>query len=119
MAETLELNRALATLQIETNAIFFNRTSPAAFEAGDIERLVRRWARTGELKHRDTLADIARAELQRRVRGRRALAILQRQVGCEVIEIGECSGQVGAALTDRLVAEIERGGTAGGVEVGS
>jgi anion-transporting ArsA/GET3 family ATPase len=119
MAETLELNRALATLQIETKAIFFNRTSPAAFEAGDIARLVRRGACTGELKHRDRLADIARAELQRRVRGRRALAILQRQVRCEVIEIGECSGQVGAALTDRLVAEIERGGTAGGVEVGS
>jgi anion-transporting ArsA/GET3 family ATPase len=117
MTETLELNRALASLEIETKAIFFNRTSTAAFEAGDIARLVRRMARANELKHLDTLAAIARAELQRRMRERRALAILRRRIGCKVIEIEECRGHSGAALIDRLAAQIEREGLAGGLEV--
>jgi anion-transporting ArsA/GET3 family ATPase len=113
MTETLELNRALASLEIETKAVFFNRTSAGAFEAGDIARLVRRGARAKELQHLDTLAAIARAELHRRTRERRALAILRRQLECEVIEIEECRGHSGAALTDRLAAEIEREGAAG------
>jgi anion-transporting ArsA/GET3 family ATPase len=116
MMETLEVNRALASLEIETKAIFFNRTSTAAFEAGDIARLVRRGARAKELQHLDTLAAIARAELQRRTRERRALAILRRQLECEVIEIEESRGQSGAALTDRLAAAMEREGAAGGSE---
>jgi hypothetical protein len=115
MTETLEVNRTLATLGIATGTIFFNRTSGAAFEAADIARLVRRGARAGELKHLDTLAAIARAELQRRMRERRALALLRRQLECEVIEIEEWRGQSGAALIDRLTAEIEREGTAEGV----
>lgn len=108
MAETLELNRTLATLEIETAAIFFNRTSPAVFEAADIARIMRRGARAPELKHLDTLADIARAELQRRARERRALAILRRQVGCEVIEVEDRRGLSGAALTNRLAEQLDR-----------
>lgn len=117
MTETLEVNRTLATLEIATAAVFFNRTSAAAFEAVDVARLVRRGARIGELKHLDTLAAIGRAELQRRTRERRALGILRRQIECEVIEIEECRGESGAALTDRIAAEIEREGAAGGVAV--
>lgn len=117
MTETLEVNRTLATLEIATAAVFFNRTSAAAFEAVDLARLVRRGARIGELKHLDTLAAIGRAELQRRTRERRALGILRRQIECEVIEIEECRGESGAALTDRIAAEIEREGAAGGVAV--
>lgn len=117
MTETLEVNRTLATLEIATAGVFFNRSSPASFEAGDIARLVRRGARANELKHLDMLAGIARAESQRRTRERRALAILRRQLGCEVIEIEECRGQSGAALTDRIAAEIEREGSAGGLAV--
>ncbi len=117
MTETLEVNRTLATLEIATAGVFFNRTSAAAFEAVDVARLVRRGARIGELKHLDTLAAIGRAELQRRTRERRALGILRRQMECEVIEIEECRGESGAALTDRLAAEIEREGAAGGVGV--
>ena len=117
LTETLEVNRTLATLGIATAAVFFNRTSAAAFEAGDIARLVRRGARTKELQQLDKLAAIARAELQRRTRERRALAILRRQLECEVIEIAEGRGQSGAALTDRLAAAMEREGAAGGVEV--
>jgi anion-transporting ArsA/GET3 family ATPase len=116
MTETLEVNRTLATLGIATATVFFNRTSAAAFEAADIARLTRRGARTGELRHLDTLAAIARAELQRRTRERRALALLRRQLECEVIGIEEWRRQSGAVLVDRLAAEIEREGTAEGVE---
>jgi anion-transporting ArsA/GET3 family ATPase len=112
MAETLELKRTLATLQLEPAAIFFNRISPAAFAAGDIARMVRRGASAPALKHLDVLAGIARAELKRRSRERRALAILRRQAGCGVIEIEERKGISGAALTNRLLEQIERQGAA-------
>jgi anion-transporting ArsA/GET3 family ATPase len=116
LAETLELNRSLATLEVETAAIFFNRTSPAAFEAGDIARLMRRAARTRGLQHLGTLGDIARAQLQRRTRERRALAILRRQVGCEVTEIEDHRRLSGLALTARLAEDIAQHEPAAGVE---
>jgi arsenite/tail-anchored protein-transporting ATPase len=108
MTETLELNRTLADLAIETAAIYFNRTSPATFESGDIARMMRQGARIPELRHLDTLAEIARAELQRRTRERRALAILRRQVECEVIEIEDRRGLSGVALTRGLADQVDR-----------
>jgi len=114
MTETLEVNRTLATLGLATAAVFFNRTSAAAFEAVDIARLVRRGARAKELQQVDTLAAIARAELQRRTRERRAFVLLRRQLECAVIEIAEWRGSSGAALIDRLAAEIARGGAGKG-----
>jgi Anion-transporting ATPase len=108
MTETLELRRTLATLPIATAAIFFNRVSPAAFAAGDIARMVRRGATVPALKHLDLLAEIARAELKRRARERRALAILRRQAECGVIEIEEHKGLSGTALANRLVEQLER-----------
>jgi anion-transporting ArsA/GET3 family ATPase len=107
MAETLELNRTLAALEIDTPATFFNRTSPAAFEAADIARMIRRGSRTSGLQHLEALADIARAELQRRTRERRALAILRRQLGGEVIEIEDCRRLSGVALTVRLAEQMQ------------
>lgn len=110
VTETLEVNRTLATLGIVTAAVFFNRTSAVTFEAMDIARLAKRTARIAELKHLDTLAPIARAELQRRTRERRALAMLRRQLESPLIEIEEWRGQSGAALVDRLATEIEQKG---------
>jgi hypothetical protein len=46
--------------------------------------------------------------LQRRTRERRALAILRRQLGSEVIEIEDCRRLSGVALTTRLAEQIER-----------
>jgi hypothetical protein len=60
------------------------------------------------LRHLDTLAEIARAELQRRTRERRALAILRRQVECEVIEIEDRRGLSGVALTRGLADQVDR-----------
>jgi len=110
IAETLELEHTLASLKLETTAIFFNRVSPAAFTTGDIARMMRRGASVSGVKHLDVLADIARAELQRRARERRALALLRRQSQCEVLEIEERKGVSGAALASRLVEQLERNG---------
>ena len=112
MAETLELKRTLATLQLEPAAIFFNRVSPATFAAADIARMLRRGASVPALNHLDVLAGIARAELKRRTRERRALAILRRQTKCAVIEIEEHKGLSGIALANRLVAHLDRPSTA-------
>lgn len=112
LAETLELERTLAGLEIATAAIYFNRTSPAAFEGVDIARMLRRGALAPQLQHLETLAEIARAELQRRTRERRALAILRRQADCAVIEIEDCRGRAGTALIDRLREQIEVDGSA-------
>jgi anion-transporting ArsA/GET3 family ATPase len=114
MAETLELQRTLAALQLETAAIFFNRVSPAAFAAGDIDRMERRGANVPALKHLDVLAAIARAQLKRRSRERRALAILRRPAEPGVIEIEERTGFSGAALTNRLVEQLQCQGAAAG-----
>jgi anion-transporting ArsA/GET3 family ATPase len=114
IAETLELKRALAALELETATIFFNRVSPAAFVAGDIGRMERRGAGGIALKHLDALAEIARAELRQRSRERRALAILRRQAACNLIQIEERKGLSGVMLTDRLVEQLERQGAAAG-----
>jgi anion-transporting ArsA/GET3 family ATPase len=113
-AETLEMRRTLAALQLETAAIFFNRVSPAAFAASDIAQMVRRGASVPALKHLETLAELAWAELKRRSRERRALALLRRQAGCGVSELEERRGFSGAALTNRLVEQLERQGAAAG-----
>jgi anion-transporting ArsA/GET3 family ATPase len=110
VAETLELKQTLASLKLETSAIIFNRVSPAAFTTGDIARMVRRGASVPGLEHLEALAEIARGELQRRARERRALAILRRQSQCEVIEIEERAGVSGAMLANRLVEQLEGDG---------
>ncbi len=110
IAETLELEHTLASLKLDTAAIFFNRVSPAAFTTGDIARMVRCGAGAPALKHLEVLAEVARAELQRRSRERRALAILRRQSQCEVLEIEERKGVTGTALASRLIEQLERDG---------
>jgi anion-transporting ArsA/GET3 family ATPase len=104
ITETLELRRTLAASSIATAAIFFNRVSPATFAAGDIARMQKRGAALPGLKHLDTLVEIARADLKRRTRERRALALMRRQVQCDVIEVAEHPGFAGRRLAD-LIAE--------------
>ncbi|HVC45308.1 MAG TPA: ArsA-related P-loop ATPase [Candidatus Binataceae bacterium] len=106
IAETLEINRTLAALGLKLAAVFFNRMSAAAFDAADIARMVRRAARDPDADGVAELAAIARAELQRRMRDRRALAMLRRSVKCRVIELVECRGLAGRALTAQLAAQF-------------
>lgn len=107
LAETLELKQTLKSLALETAAIFFNRISAAAFTTGDIGRMMRRGANAPAVAELEVLGEIARAELQRRSRERRALALLRRQAQCEVLEIEEREGVCGTALTDRLIEQFE------------
>ncbi|MBF6559050.1 MAG: AAA family ATPase [Candidatus Binataceae bacterium] len=106
IAETLEIHRTLAALGLKLAAVFFNRMSAAAFDAADIARMVRRAARDPDADGVAELAALARAELQRRTRERRALAMLRRSVECPVIELVECRGLAGRALTAELAAQF-------------
>jgi anion-transporting ArsA/GET3 family ATPase len=116
--ETLELKRALAALQLETAAIFFNRISQASYAAGDIARMERLGAAVPGLKYLEALAGIARAELRRRSRQRHAIAILRRQAECPVIVIEERKGLSGTALTNRLTDQIKAQDTTQSAQTG-
>jgi anion-transporting ArsA/GET3 family ATPase len=106
IAETLEIYRTLEALAIATAAVVFNGLAPAAFESADIARMVRRGMREPALKHVDQLAEIARGQLRRRNRERRALGILLRQINTPVIELEERSGLSASALNAALASQM-------------
>lgn len=108
MAETLEIHRALEEIKIATAAVFFNRAAPAAFGLADIARFARRGARYPALAHIDDLTAIARAELKRVNRERRALEILRRQIGAPIIEMEERPGLSGSRLVNGLAADLAK-----------
>jgi anion-transporting ArsA/GET3 family ATPase len=106
MTETLELHRQLAKLQLETAAVFFNGVSRATFENVDIARMARRGARQPLLEQVGHLAEIARSELKRRNRERRALEILWRQIGAPMVVLHDCPGLSDIALLGDLSAQL-------------
>jgi anion-transporting ArsA/GET3 family ATPase len=112
IAETLELHRELGKLGLVTAAVVFNRMSPASFDSVDIARLVRRGVRDTNLRHAGDLAEIARGELKRRARERRAIGILQRQIGSPLIKLQERRGLedrrgfAGRMLVEALIAQL-------------
>jgi len=109
LTETLEIHRRLAAWQIATAAIVFNRVSAAAFTTADIARLSECRARHPELKHLDDLAAIARAELQRRTRERRALSILRRRIDAPIVQLEEAhSENLSESLAARMADSLDR-----------
>jgi hypothetical protein len=106
IAETLELHRELGKLGLVTAAVVFNRTSPASFDSVDLARLVRRGVRDANLSHLGDLAEIARGELKRRARERRAIGILQHQIGSPLIKLQERRGVAGRTLVEALIAQL-------------
>jgi anion-transporting ArsA/GET3 family ATPase len=106
MTETLELHRQLAKLQLETTAVFFNGVSKATFENVDITRMIRRGSRQPALKQVGHLAEIARSELKRRNRERRALEILRRQIGAPMMVLHDSPGLSGSGLLADLGAQL-------------
>jgi anion-transporting ArsA/GET3 family ATPase len=107
ISETLEIHHALENLQLGTAAVFVNRTSAAAFEPRDITRMIASASRNARLKHVEELAEIARTDLQRRNRERRALGIIERQVAAPVARLSEhrdcCGHRLGVALAAELI----------------
>jgi anion-transporting ArsA/GET3 family ATPase len=106
ITETLELHRELGKLGLMTAAAVFNRMSPASFDSVDIARLLRRGARDANLRHVDDLAEIARGELKRRARERKAIGILQRQIGSPLIKLQERRGLEDRTLVEALIAQL-------------
>jgi anion-transporting ArsA/GET3 family ATPase len=107
VSETLEIHHALEQLQLATAAVIFNRASAGEFEATDITRLMRHGARNDQLKHLVELAEIARAELRRRTRERRAIGILQRQIKAPIALLQERRGLAGRPLAAALAAQMQ------------
>ncbi|MGH7838022.1 MAG: ArsA family ATPase, partial [Candidatus Binataceae bacterium] len=108
LTETLEIHRQLAAWQITTGAIVFNRMTAAAFTGVDIARMMERGSRERTLKHLEDLAAIARAELQRRTRQRRALGILKRQIGAPIVQLEEACLLGPETLTEHLANRLDR-----------
>ena len=111
LTETLEIDRRLAALQIATAAVVFNRMANAAFEEADVASMLRQPGRSGAAgQFADLvagLAAIARAELQRRKRDRRAIGLLRRAIAAPIVELAEYSAASGIALATRLAAQLD------------
>jgi len=105
VAETLECHRSLKALGLNLAMAFFNRISAATFASGDIARMA---AAAGAGHQFDDLVYIARAELKRRTRERRAQGVLGRTLACPVITISECGGLADANLFAALAAQLVR-----------
>ena len=106
MTETLEIHRALEAMELATAAVVCNRIAPAAFEAADVARMLRRCMREPSFKQPGLLAEIARGELKRSDHERRSLDILQRQIQAPVITLEERHGFSGSALAAELSKEL-------------
>jgi anion-transporting ArsA/GET3 family ATPase len=106
LTETIESCRALRELELDAAAIFFNRISPAAFDNADITRTLERYGDALSIADREDLTALARAELGRRTRERRALTLLRRGLACPIIPVKEDSGVAGASLFDALAEQL-------------
>jgi anion-transporting ArsA/GET3 family ATPase len=106
LKETVECYRSLRELGLAALAVIFNRVSRATFDAPDIGRMTRRYGDViaGGL---EDLAQIARAELKRRARERRALALLRRGITCPVITLTEEGEAAAKALVEALAVQMD------------
>lgn len=105
LTETIESCRSLRELELDVAAIFFNRISPAAFDNADITRTLERYGADLSREEREDLADLARNELKRRTRERRALALLRRGIACPVVTVSE-HGVSDAHLFEAIASEL-------------
>jgi anion-transporting ArsA/GET3 family ATPase len=103
ITETLEIHRKLGELGLVTAAIVFNRMSRATFEAVDVTRL---FGRDTPIAHREEFAVLARADLNHRVRERRALGILKRTIGAPIIQLGDYRERSGKSLAISLAEQL-------------
>ena len=105
LKETLESCRLLTELRLATAAVFLNRISAATFDNADIRRTMRRYSDVVE-GGLDDLAHLARAELKRQSRERRALALLRHGTGSPLIAITEEAENDAKALIEALSAQL-------------
>jgi anion-transporting ArsA/GET3 family ATPase len=106
MAETLELHRGLDALGLAIAAVIFNRAASASFDSADVGRLMRQASREPSMKYLDALAEIARADIKRRERDKRALQIIRREIDAPIIRLKERSALNGIDLARDMATEI-------------
>ncbi len=85
VSEALETHAALRELGVGVAAVIFNRS---------------------RAPHIDQLAALARAELGRAARQRRAIALIARRTGAPVIELGECDCTGAAETVHELAGQL-------------
>jgi arsenite-transporting ATPase len=111
ISEALEIHDELQKLHLATSAVFFNRMSNGMFDASDIDRMIAAISRSSRLKHLEQIAEIARADLRRRIKERRALAMVQRRISAPLAiahEQLDCSRRkLAAALATEFAAGPE------------
>jgi anion-transporting ArsA/GET3 family ATPase len=107
ISETLEIHHTLEQLRLAIAAVIFNRSASGKFEAADVTRMMRRGARNGDFRHLAELAEIAREELRRKSRDRRAIGVLQRQIKAPIVLLQEHRGLAGRKLAARLAADMQ------------
>jgi anion-transporting ArsA/GET3 family ATPase len=106
VAETIETEKELARLDLAPAAILFNRVYTLHYGAADVAAMMRRRAPNQNKKQISHLGEIARAELRRAHDSQAALAHIRSETRAVVIETGEHAGLAGAALIDRLAADL-------------
>jgi anion-transporting ArsA/GET3 family ATPase len=106
LKETFESYRSLSELQLATAAVFFNRISAATFDTADIGRMMRRYSEVVE-GGLDDLAHVARTEVKRRSRERRAFALLRRGTTSPLIAVTEEAEPAAKALFEALSVQLE------------
>src|SRR5207302_6690716 len=106
ISETLDIHHALEQLQLPIAAVIFNRAATGKFEAADVTRMMRRGARNAEFRHLTELAEVAREELRRRTRDRRAIGVLQ-QIKAPIVVLRERRGLAGRKLAAALAADMQ------------
>ena len=107
LTETIEIDRRLAALEIATAAVVFNRMGNAGFEEADVTVMLRQAEGSATSRQFEDLAAIARTELKRRKRDRRAIGLMQRAVGAPIVGLAEYSDASGIALATRLAAQLD------------
>ena len=106
ISETLEIHHALEALGLGLAAVIFNRSTAGGFESSDITRMLTRAARGKALKNPGILAEIARKDLKRRNRERRALGLLARQINTPTIQLIDRRGLANRELASELAGQL-------------
>src|ERR1700674_3018034 len=103
--ETLETHDALTAMGLKIAAETLNRCTPATFDSGDLARFADN-PKLRKLKTLDHLRELARAEIDRAMQSRRALAQLKERIQSPVIELSEHRGLSGLELIGTLAADL-------------
>lgn len=105
MVEAVEISRKLEATGLANEAIIFNRLSRARFADADLAAL--KQIASLDPKCVYNLAQIARSELNRRNRERRASSMLRRMIGAPLLNLPDVLAQSGLPLAAHLADQLD------------